>query len=85
VPDSCEAVALQAGGDGMIVLETTEEGAVVRLSTDELCMLNAALNEVCNGVHELGDDGELQTRTGYERAELQRLLDEIHPLGSAFI
>lgn len=64
----------------MIVLEATNEGAVVRLSNDELLMLNAALNEVCNGVRELGDDGELQTRTGYHRSELRQLLAEIHPL-----
>ena len=64
----------------MIVLEATKEGAVVRLSNDELRMLNAALNEVCNGVRELGNDGELQTRTGYHRAELRQLLAEIHPL-----
>ena len=64
----------------MIVLEATKEGTVVRLSNDELWMLNAALNEICNGVRELSDDGELQTRTGYHRAELRQLLAEVHPL-----
>lgn len=43
-------------------------------------MLNAALNEICNGVRELGNDSELQTRTGYHRAELRQLLAEIHLL-----
>jgi hypothetical protein len=71
---------VQEEGDSMIVLEATKEGAVVRLTNDELWMVNAALNEVCNGVHALGDDGELQTRTGYHRAELRQLLAEIHPL-----
>lgn len=53
-------------------------GAEVVLSGDELAMINNALNEVCNGV-DVGD-GEFQTRLGYDRAELDRLLGEVHRL-----
>ncbi len=49
----------------------------LRFSYDELGMVNNALNECCNGVQDLADDGEFQTRVGWERGELQRLLNEV--------
>jgi len=63
----------------MIVLGAAAGGSVdVRLSGDEVVMLNNALNEVCNGVDDLADDGEFQTRLGFDRDEVRRLLEEIN-------
>jgi hypothetical protein len=39
---------------------TADDGVDVRLSWDDLLLVNNALNEVCNGVG--FDDGEFQTR-----------------------
>jgi hypothetical protein len=60
----------------MIVLRSGGGQADVRLTNDELHMLNAALNEVCHGVHI--DDWEFHTRLGWERRELKALLVQIH-------
>lgn len=60
----------------MIVLEIESGQADVRLTNDELHMLNNALNEICHGVHI--DDWEFQTRLGFGRSELKALLSEIH-------
>jgi hypothetical protein len=59
----------------VIVLHRTEGAADVRLSNDELIMLNNALNEVCNGVHIA--DTEFQTRLGSDRGALRALLAQI--------
>ncbi|CAN7607743.1 hypothetical protein LJR164_004434 [Phenylobacterium sp. LjRoot164] len=64
----------------MVVLGQNDGGTDVRLSLRELVMINNALNEVCNGVHDLADDGEFQTRLGHHRSDLQRLLDQIQGL-----
>lgn len=64
----------------MVVLGQNDGGTDVRLSLGELVMINNALNEVCNGVYDLADDGEFQTRLGHQRSDLQRLLDQIQGL-----
>jgi hypothetical protein len=48
----------------------------LKLSQDELLLLNNALNEVCNGVHI--DDAEFSTRLGASRNDARRLLERIH-------
>jgi hypothetical protein len=60
----------------MIVLKTGDDGVDVRLSGDELDMLNNVLNEMCNGVRI--EDWEFQTRIGWDRNAVRRLLDQIH-------
>jgi hypothetical protein len=62
----------------MIVLERTETTADVRLTTDELTMLNNALNEICNGVHI--EDPAFRTRLGWTREELRVLLKDVNVL-----
>ena len=51
---------------------------LVSLDDDEMSALNNALNEVCNGVDIA--DFEFQTRLGYSRKRLRRLLDEINQI-----
>jgi hypothetical protein len=60
----------------MQALRTEESGVAIELTKDELLMLNAALNEVCNGVR----IPEFQTRLGFEKAEVKELLERIHEL-----
>ena len=60
----------------MIVINANEDGADVRLSGDELDMLNNALNEICNGVRI--EDWEFRTRVGWDRMTVQKLLEQIH-------
>ena len=60
----------------MIVLKTDEDAADIRLSGDELDMLNNVLNEMCNGVHI--EDWEFRTRIGWDRVSVRTLLDQIH-------
>ena len=43
-------------------------------------MLNNCLNEICNGVHI--EDWEFQTRVGWSRAEVQKLLSRINAKAS---
>lgn len=59
----------------MIVLKTHDDGADVRLSGDELDMLNNALNEICNGVHIA--DWEFQLRVGWDRMTVRKLGDQL--------
>jgi hypothetical protein len=59
----------------MDVERKTKDGASVKLSADELALLNNALNEVCNGVD--FDDDEFQTRLGADRAHARKLLAEL--------
>ena len=49
----------------------------VELSTDEILVLNNAMNEVCNGIHL---EGEFGTRMGCSIEEARRLLADIHSL-----
>jgi hypothetical protein len=62
----------------MVILQRDGEVFDLRISRDELWMLLGALNEVCNGVSELADESEFQTRLGFERSTVSRLLEEIH-------
>ena len=62
----------------MIVIDKTVESVDVRLTKDELVLLNNALNEVCNGVD--FDDSEFHARLGSDRREAQQLLREIGDL-----
>ncbi|MET4391057.1 hypothetical protein ABIB73_006844 [Bradyrhizobium sp. F1.4.3] len=67
---------IRKGGLGtMICLRINEEGADLRVTRDELHMLNNALNEVCNGVH-IHEDA-FQTRLAFERSDLRALLAQI--------
>ena len=61
----------------MRVAESNPESATVELSSDELRLVNNALNEIVNGVSALGDDAEFQTRLGATRGEARRLLDAV--------
>jgi len=64
----------------MQILDRTPTSASLQLTKDELLLLNNALNEVCNGVHELGHDGEFQTRLGTTRHRAREILREISQL-----
>jgi hypothetical protein len=57
----------------MIVLKVGGDGADVRLSSDELRILNNALNEICNG-STAPEGWEFQTLIGVERSEALSLL-----------
>jgi hypothetical protein len=55
-------------------------GANVTLTAGQLVAVTNALNEVCNGVSELGDDDEFATRIGASRDEVRQLLAEFRGL-----
>jgi hypothetical protein len=57
----------------MNLSEVKEDGAQVKLTSDELVILANALNEICNGL----DIAEFATRIGAERSEALRLLKAI--------
>jgi hypothetical protein len=57
----------------MQLLRTGSEQADIRLSWNELRLINNALNEVCHGLDVL----EFVTRLGTSRAEARALLDRI--------
>jgi hypothetical protein len=59
----------------VILVGGTEQDLVARFTRDELLLMKAALNEVCNGV--LIDDFEFQTRLGCNRSEAGKLLQDI--------
>ena len=48
----------------------------MQFSVEELEILNNCLNELCNGVWI--EDWEFQTRIGWNRQEVKRLLDKIN-------
>ena len=48
----------------------------MKLTVDELEILNNCLNELCNGVWI--EDWEFQTRIGWDRQEVRQLLDKIN-------
>lgn len=62
----------------MICLKIDEKGADLRVTSNELLMLNNALNEICNGVH-IHEDA-FQTRLAFERSDLRALLAQISEL-----
>jgi hypothetical protein len=61
-------------GDGSMKIQHVEANeALVRLSNDELLILNNALNEVCHGL----DLVEFSTRMGAELEDVHELLNQI--------
>jgi len=60
----------------MEVLRREPHAAELRLTRDELLIINNALNEICHGI----DVPEFATRIGAEPAEAKRLLAEIGAL-----
>lgn len=57
----------------MKVVDISAESSNIGLSLDELLIVNAALNEVCNGVVIF----EIETRIGADRERVASLLKEI--------
>jgi hypothetical protein len=57
----------------MKVVETAVEQSTVCMSRDELLLVNAALNEVCNGIEVF----EFETRLGASRQRVADLLREV--------
>jgi hypothetical protein len=53
--------------------------AVVELNSDEIRILNNALNEVCNGINL---KGEFDTRMGCTVEEARQLLAEVNSLAN---
>jgi hypothetical protein len=53
--------------------------AQIAISSDELLIINNALNEVCNGIDLRG---EFDTRMGCNLQEATRLLEAVHALVS---
>ena len=60
----------------MEVLRFDPHAAELRLSRNELLIINNALNEICHGI----DLPEFATRIGAEPAEARRLLGEFSTL-----
>lgn len=57
----------------MEIINTAAERARVDIGRDELLIVNAALNEVCNGIAVF----EFETRIGADRARVAALLREV--------
>lgn len=57
----------------MEVIDTTSERSHIGISRDELLIVNAALNEVCNGIEVF----EFETRIGADRERVAALLKEV--------
>ena len=60
----------------MEVINATAERSRIDLGQEELLILNAALNEVCNGIAVF----EFETRIGADREQVAALLKEIGAL-----
>lgn len=60
----------------MEVISTTAERSHVEICRDELLILNASLNEVCNGIALF----EFETRIGADRERVAALLREVSAL-----
>ena len=60
----------------MEVIDTTPERSHIGISQDELLIVNAALNEICNGIEVF----EFETRIGADRERVAALLKEIGSL-----
>ncbi|MEK7693107.1 MAG: hypothetical protein AAB349_02860, partial [Chloroflexota bacterium] len=61
-------------------MRLSKDNVTLRVERDELALLVAALNEVCNGVH-IGD-AEFETRLGFTRAEARELLARLSDVSS---
>ena len=57
----------------MNLLSVTKNNADINITESELLILNAALNEICNGL----DIFEFETRIGSEKREVAVLLSKI--------
>ncbi|MFM9904517.1 MAG: hypothetical protein ACKVQJ_08110 [Pyrinomonadaceae bacterium] len=57
----------------MQVGQVKDDKFTITFTKDEMLIINNALNETANGIW----ISEFQTRTGYEREEFQKLLDQI--------
>lgn len=60
----------------MKIINTTAEHFQVEIGRDELLIVNAALNEVCNGIAVF----EFETRIGADHARVAALLKEVGTL-----
>ena len=60
----------------MEIIDIAAERSQVEIGRDELLIVNAALNEVCNGIAAF----EFETRTGADRARVAALLKEVGAL-----
>jgi hypothetical protein len=60
----------------MKVVEIAPDHLKVELSHDELLIINAALNEVCNGIELF----EFETRIGFAKTDVAILLDGINEI-----
>ncbi len=60
----------------MELIETEDKSVSLKVSRDELVMLNNTLNEICNGIDLHG----FETRIGYSREEVSSLLAEFRPI-----
>jgi hypothetical protein len=57
----------------MEIIETSQASVLVRISRDELLIMHASLNEVCNGIEIF----EFETRVGADRDRVRSMLDQI--------
>lgn len=57
----------------MKTVQSTKESTQISFNLHELLVLNAALNEVCNGIEIF----EFSTRIGAERGEVLEMLSEL--------
>jgi len=62
--------------NSMELIKQATKSADVRVSLNELLMLNSALNEVCYGL----DNFEFETRMGVSQEEVAKLLQKIGSL-----
>jgi hypothetical protein len=62
----------------MKIKDVANSKAVIELDSDEIGILNNALNEVCNGI---SLEGEFDTRMGCTVEEARHLLAEINEVG----
>jgi tetrahydromethanopterin S-methyltransferase subunit G len=56
-------------------MSSDKKAPPVSFTTDELKIINNALNEICHGLH-FGDD-ELTTRLGYGRKQIEAVLAKV--------
>ncbi len=60
----------------MDIINTASDRSEVEIGRDELLIVNAALNEVCNGIAAF----EFNTRIGADRARVAALLKDVGAL-----
>ncbi len=64
----------------MKIKNVANSTVVIELNSDEIGILNNALNQVCNGI---SLEGEFDTRIGCTVEEARHLLAEINKLGKS--